>query len=268
MILPIEKAVVDINNIEYAYGYGVYETVKVRKNILYFVDQHVERLLQSARLIELEHIFTPGKVRTAIEGLVQYADVEAANIKIMLIGGRTKETATLYIFLTSPLYPDRKLYKYGAETKTYSYERWMPNAKTLNMLPSYLIYRKASEAGCYDGLLVDKDGCIREGTRTNFYTIKGRVVYSPPAEKILEGVTRDTILGVLSENGFTFEEKDIPLSSVSEYDGAFLSSTSTKIIPLKKIDDTELVIPEELRELMKLYDNFLDTCSGIFNHTK
>lgn len=263
-ILPLENAVVSLDNLEYAYGYGVYETMKVRKGILYFAKQHVERLFHSADLIELQHKYSKQQILDAIRKLVEHLNVDACNIKMMLIGAKNAEEATLYIFATAPLFPDRKLYKQGANAKTFHYERWLPNAKSLNMLPSYLIFRKATEAGCYDGLLVDKDECIREGTRTNFFVIKGKKVISPPTEKILEGVTRKTILSVMKLNGYDYEEKDIPLTSIKEYDGAFLTSTSTKIIPIKQVDDIHLEIPDALRELMKLYDSFLDECKGVF----
>jgi branched-subunit amino acid aminotransferase/4-amino-4-deoxychorismate lyase len=259
VITPIQEALIPLDNLEYAYGYGVYETLKVRKGKLFFVKEHVERLFLSCELIELEHIFTHEQIEKYIQELVTALEVDACNIKMMLIGGKAREDATLYIFATAPLFPDRKLYKQGAKTKTYKYERWLPNAKSLNMLPSYLIYKKALTADCYDGLLIDRDGCIREGTRTNFFCIKGMEIISPPTEKILEGVTRKTIISVLTKNGYGYVEKNIPLADISKYDGAFLTSTSTKIIPIKQIDNFVYPeIPENLKKLMKIYDLFLD----------
>lgn len=264
-ILPISQAVVPLDNLEYAYGYGVYETIKVRNSILYFGQQHVERLFHSAELIQIQHSYFISNTISHIQNFVSSLEVDSCNLKIMLIGGKTSGEADLYIFATSPLYPDRKLYKYGAKTITAHYERWLPNAKSLNMLPSYLIYRKATLMDCYDALLIDRDGCIREGTRTNFFVIKGRTVVSPPTNKILEGVTRKTIISVLKQNNFDYEERDIPLESIHTFDGAVLSSTSTKIIPIREIDDQQISIKDTVYELMKHYDSFLKTCNGIYN---
>jgi branched-subunit amino acid aminotransferase/4-amino-4-deoxychorismate lyase len=255
-ILPIEQAVIPLSNIEYSYGFGVYETLKVRHGHLYFVDQHVERLFRSAEIIDLKHPFTKEQVKQYIQELVTKLETDACNIKMLLIGGREPQ---LFIQALAPLFPDRKLYSNGAKTITVHYERLYPNAKTLNMFPSYMAYRKAKEAECYDALLVNKSGNIIEGTRTNFFAIKVNELHTPPLEEVLEGVTRQTVIEVAKKNGFKLVEGDIPLSKISDYDGAFLTSTSTKIIPINQIDDFIFPeIPGALKELMKLYDKFLD----------
>jgi branched-subunit amino acid aminotransferase/4-amino-4-deoxychorismate lyase len=91
------------------------------------------------------------------------------------------------------------------------------------------------------------------------------VLYTPPLEEVLEGVARQTIIAVALKNGFKLVEQDIPLATIGEYDGAFLTSTSTKIIPIKQIDDFDFPeIPPALKQLMKLYDAFLDVSNGVF----
>ena len=265
VILPDSQAVVPIDNIEYAYGFGVYETMKVRNGILYFAEQHADRLLHSAELIELEHTHTKTDIIAAVQELVDHLHIENANMKMMLIGGKTAQEADLYIFATAPLYPDRKLYKKGAFVTTAQYERWLPQAKSLNMLPSYLIYKKAERAGAYDALLIDNDGCIREGTRTNFFVIQGKTVISPPNEDILEGVTRKTIVHVLAQSGYTYREQKIPFKTVFQYDGAFLSSTSTKVMPIKTIDSHNFPsISDSLYGIISQYNDFLRSCNGIY----
>jgi branched-chain amino acid aminotransferase len=261
-ILPVEQAVIPLSNIEYSYGFGVYETLKVRHGILYFVDQHVERLFHSAEIIDLKHSFTKEDVKRYIKELVSKLEVDAGNIKMLLIGGREPQ---LYIQALAPLFPDRKLYSDGAKTITVHYERLYPNAKTLNMFPSYMAYRKAKEAECYDALLLNKSGNIIEGTRTNFFAVKVNVLYTPPLKEVLEGVTRQTVISVAEKNGFKLVEEDIPFDKISDYDGAFLTSTSTKIVPIKQIDEfTFPEIPQVLKQLMKFYDTFLDESNGVF----
>lgn len=264
-LLPLDQAVVPLDHIEYSYGFGVYETMKVRKEVLYFVEQHVDRLFLSAELIRLAHPFTKSQVIAWIRAVVSENHLLASNIKMLLIGGKTAADAQLFILPLAPLFPDRKLYKTGVDTITFQYERYLPNAKSLNMLPSYLIYRDAQEAGCYDGLLVDRDGTIQEGTRTNFFTIQGNTIISPPSDLILEGVTRKTILHVARTQGYTYLEEVIPYSRLGAYDGAFLTSTSTKIVPVRRIDSYLFPeIPAAVRQLMKLYDTFLTQTDGVF----
>lgn len=261
-ILPIEQAVIPLNNIEYSYGFGVYESLRVTNGTVYFIDDHVERLMESAKIIELEHQFDEEFIKKSISGLISDYKSETFNLKILLIGGATKEKAILNIFCLNPFFPDRKLYKEGAEFITYNYERAFPHAKTLNMLQSYLAYKKAKESGSYDALLINNDGFITEGTRTNFYSIKDKTIYTPRESDILFGVMRKATLKVATENNYQIVEKNIELEDIKSYDGAFVTSTSSKIMPAKSINEIVLNIPESLKELMKLLDDFLKDCQG------
>ena len=182
---------------------------------------------------------------------------------MLLIGAPSKEEAQLFIICLNPLFLDKKLYRDGATFTTYEYERVFPHAKTLNMLQSYLAYRKAKESGAYDALLINRDGNITEGTRTNFFCIKDQTVYTPFEKDILLGVTRKALLKVARENGYEVLERDIKVDDVANYDGAFISSTSSKIVPIKSIDEQVLKPQSDmLKKLMSLFDDFLSKCAG------
>jgi branched-subunit amino acid aminotransferase/4-amino-4-deoxychorismate lyase len=260
-IQPASQAAVPLDNIEYAYGFGVYETVRAAHGKALFLDEHCRRLMDSARIIGLEHPFSAGSVRQNVENLLAKLKVEACNIKILLIGAAAKENANLYIQCLNPLFPDRKLYKNGADVTTARFERAYPHAKTLNMLPSYLAYRGARQAGAYDALLINSKGCITEGTRTNFFGLKDQTLYSAPEEEILLGVTRDHVIQVARKAGFKLELTDILLDNVKQFDSVFLTSTSSKIMPLKSIDKAtwDSPVSAELAKLMRAFDDFLDT---------
>jgi branched-chain amino acid aminotransferase len=264
-LLPLSDATIPLENIAYQYGFGVYETLKVRGGILYFAKQHIERLLQSAKIISLEHTFTSSKINLYIQEVVRKNNVENCNIKILLIGGKEAPDALLFILPLAPLFPDKKLYSRGATVSTVQYERFLPNAKTLNMLRSYLYYTKANSLGHYDVLFLDDKGNVLEGSRTNFFTIKDITLTTPPKEKILEGVTRQTVIVTAKKSGFTVKEKNIPFINLKNFDGAFLTCTSGKIIPLVQIDKLKFPeIPPKLKELMQKYNEFLKASGGVF----
>jgi len=266
-LLPLSDAVMPLQNIAYQYGFGVYETLKVRKKVLYFVKQHVERLLHSARIIGLTHIYNAKTIIQYIQDVIEKNDSENCNIKMLLIGGKKPEEATLFILPLAPLFPDRKLYSHGATAETVQHERFLPHAKTLNMLASYLYYTQAQKKGHYDVIFVDKKGDILEGSRTNFFVIKDNVIITPPKKKILEGVTRQTVIAAAKKGGFAVQEKNIPLDTLKKFDGAFLTSTSTKIVPLIQIDSFRYsFISPKLKELMRLYDTFLEASKGKCNY--
>ncbi|MBI5147874.1 MAG: aminotransferase class IV [Parcubacteria group bacterium] len=265
-LLPVEQAVIPFSNIEYAYGFGVYETVRVSGGVIYFPQNHIARLLESAKIIGLEHPFGSIDAERWTKELASKAESAAFNIKMLLLGAARKEGAVLNIFCLNPLFPEKKLYKEGASFAIAHYEREYPQAKTLNMLSSYLAYRKAKESGCYDALLVNRRGYITEGTRVNFFAVKGNAIYSPPENEILPGITRRAVLRVALKTGVKIEEKNIPPETMGDYDGAFITSTSSKIVPVRKIGDFEFgPIPEITRSLTAAFDDFLSGCGGVLS---
>ncbi len=257
-LIPIEQAVVSVDDLDFSYGYGVYETLKVRHRILYFPSLHEERLFHSASIIGLAHPFKPGDLTRGIQELVRANKTEHANIKVLLIGGDTAEQARLYIMTLNPLFPDRKDYKQGAIALIYPGERVFPEAKTLNMLVSTLAFREAKKAGAYDAVLKNREGYLTEGTRTNLFYVKGGIVYTPPRNQVLEGVTRITLLDALHQKGIPVQERPLQETEIPQQDGFFLTSTSTKVMPLRKLGSYDLSIPSLIREIMKHYDAYLD----------
>lgn len=262
-VKALKEAVVPIGNIEYSYGFGVYETIRVNNGTPYFLEDHTERLMESARIIGLEHPFSEHLIEESIVALVKKNKAETCNIKLLLIGAHHSENAQLFMLCFNPLFPDRKLYREGADFITYDYKRPFPHAKTLNMLQSYLAYRRARAEGAYDALLLDDNGCIVEGTRTNFFGLVERTLISPPESEILLGVTRKALLRVANRNHFAFHEQPITWGDIQNFDAAFVTSTSSKIIPVRSVDKGLMPeFPPALRELMQRFDEFFDTCGG------
>ncbi len=257
-ILPLDQAQIPLSNIQFTYGFGVYENIRVVRGRGIFLEEHLQRLLHSADTIGLLHTLTIERMSEWIDALLRKIDADSCNLKLLLIGGNTAQEASLWILPLAPLFTDKKLFRDGVAVIGVHHERFLPSAKTLNMLPSYLFYRKAKEAKCYDALLVDRNECITEGTRTNILAMKGRTIISPPAKDILEGVMRSHVLAVAKKNGCNIVEAEIHMAEIATYDGFFLTSTSSKILPINKIDDTIILIPEVLRELMKIFDEYLE----------
>ncbi len=265
-IKTTSEAVIPLTQIESQYGFGVYETIKVRNSIVYFIDQHIERLFHSATLLSLEHSFKKKQITEYILNYLKELDEESSNIKLLLYGSGTQGEATCIILASHPLYPDRKWYKKGVKLMSYQYERWMPQAKSLNMVASYFIYKKAQQEHCYDALLYDHNKNILEGTRTNIYLIKGNTIYAAPKDTILEGVTMMSLEKVINKSQFNVKFQLVPLNKINTYDGMFLTSTSSKILPIKQVDT--FIFPEissSIFELMKLYDDALAKSNGDFS---
>ena len=194
-------------SIEYAYGFGVYETVRVSGGTAYFLQNHAERLLESAKIIGLEHSFRREDVENFAKNLIAATEAEAFNVKMLLLGAPRKEDATLCVLCLNPLFPDKKIYKEGVDLAVVNYEREYPRAKTLNMLLSYLAYRKAKQSGCYDALLVDQRGRAREGTRTNFFAVKDGVVFLLPKSRFFRALPAKPFYRLPPKSAFPLKKR-------------------------------------------------------------
>jgi branched-chain amino acid aminotransferase len=253
--LMLERdAQMSLQNIEFLYGFGVYENIRAVDGLPRFVDDHIDRLFHSSEIIALDHPFSKEDIATWVHAIIKESKADALNIKILLLGGKTAEEAQCYIFPLAPKFLDKKLYRDGVRTITVSYERPFPEAKTLGMIGSYIAYKKAQNVGAYDALLLNHRGCLTEGTRTNLFFLNGKTIISAPKAEILLGVTMKHVLKIALEHGFTVEERTTSPVDLSSFDSAFLTSTSSKIVPICSIDDHSFSIDDALRELMQAFD--------------
>lgn len=251
-LVPVAEATVGIDDIDFAYGYGVYETLKVRKGVLFFADRHEERLYFSASAIGMSHPWRPGQMVGIVSELVRANGVADCNIKVLLVNGR------LYVMALSPLFPKRKDLKSGGTAITFEGERFYPQAKSLSMLVSTIAFRKAQEAGAYDALLVNRNGEVTEGTRTNLFATDGERVFTPPAYQVLAGVTKLTVSEVIRNLGIRLEERSLPVDSLGTWKSLFLTSTSTKVMPLSLVDEHSYEVAPIIQQIRTAYDQFLD----------
>lgn len=252
-IQPSSQAVVPIDDINFSYGSGVYETLKLRKGVLFFPEDHSERLLKSAEIIGLDNNLQSEKIVQGLEELVESNNISDANIKTIMVG--SDPNPDIYMFMINPLFPDRKLFRDGVKVISYEGQRQLPQAKSLNMLISSIAYREAKQRGAYDALLVNGD--VFEGTRTNVFFTDGEKIHTPPKETVLDGVTRKYVMQIARQTGIDMVETSIPSETISHYKGAFLTSTSSKVMPINRIDSESFKIPDVIKELQRAYNNFL-----------
>lgn len=251
------QAFISLDDINFTYGYGVYETLKVRNGVIYFSHEHVKRLLHSSEIIGIQKSFHEAEIAEWIKTLVFKNEITETNIKMLCIGGKGNNLPDIYIFCMNPVYPDKSLYENGASVVLFEGERHYPQAKSLSMLISTMAYRFAADQGCYDALLVNSEGYITEGTRTNVFFLKDNVLSAPPSLNALEGVTKHTLIECLGKKGITVSEKKLARDELTSLDGLFLTSTSSKVMPVSAVNKIRISIPQITREIMDMYALFL-----------
>ena len=259
-IIEEKDANVSITDKGYFFDFAVYSSIKVVQGKIFFPDYHVARLFESAKLIGLKHNFSEREILNWLNKLTEINKIKDSLLRAVLIGDTdTNAKAKLFIFPISGLtYYPSKLYKRGAKVITYHGERLIPPSKTKNLLMSFMALREAKDKRAIEALLVDRLGNIREGTRTNFFAIKGKTIFTAPDDGVLGGITRKIILEIIKKD-FEIKHEDIPLNRLKNYDEFFITSTSMNVMPIRQIDDTVFDTDfKETKLIAKLFKEYYD----------
>lgn len=237
-IIDESKATISITDKGYFFDFAVYSSIKVVQGKIFFLEYHITRLFESAQLIQLNHQFAGEDVFAWLNKLVDANKIQDGLLRIILIGDPDNNMeAKLFIFsVTGITYYPKQLYRDGAKVITYQGERRVPQSKTKDLLLSFLAFREAKKQGAIEALLVDREGNIREGTRSNFCAVKGKTIIIPPSDKVLEGIT-EKIISLIVKKYFNIKREDISFSKTKEYDEFFLTSTLFNIMPIRQIND-------------------------------
>ena len=111
--------------------------------------------------------------------------------------------------------------------------------------------------GLYEVLLVDRNGQITEGSRSNVFFIKDGEVYTAPSEKVLLGVTRSKILEIIRYLGAALHEEAVAAEDIGSFDAAFISGTSPKVMPIASVGEVSFDVNDPiLRKIMEKYDEY------------
>ncbi|PKK40312.1 Branched-chain amino acid aminotransferase [Clostridiaceae bacterium JG1575] len=234
-------------------GPGIaYEVLRIIDGTPLYLKEHHARLMRSLMSRQSFVDFSLMDYAKACELWVLALQENNFNLKTLV------DPATLDVWhVQSPAsYPTLQQYEQGVKTLTYSYERQDPNAKILNPTLTNSAAQIRKKEGVYELLLVDATDHITEGARSNVFFFKDGALYTPPADEVLPGVTRARILTVAEREGLEVFERPIERKELPHMEGAFLSGTSPKILPICQVDELfyDVTAAPLLRRLMDAFD--------------
>jgi branched-chain amino acid aminotransferase len=233
-----------------------YEVIRVINGKGLFLNEHLDRLHKSVMLSQLDCLDI-NNIRSNILKLLKANYVKEKNLKLNFYCQNTQQE--LYAFFIESHYPSNEVYQKGVRVELLPIERHNPNVK----LENPLLRGSADKALCmsqtHEMLLVNAQGFITEGSRSNFFAVFGNKLVTPPAQQVLQGITRQMVIKLALNNNIPIEERPIHTSEITEMDGAFITGTSSKVLPIAKITDHVFApIPETTSKMMKLYDLLME----------
>jgi len=233
------------------YGDGVFEGIRSYNRLVFKLNEHIDRLFESAKSIMLDIPLKKEQLIKAVLATLKENNLNDAYIRLLVTRGegdlgldprKCKGNATIVIITDRiALYPD-KLYEEGLKIVTVPTIRNLPEAlnpqiKSLNYLNNILAKIEAVNAGCDEAIMLDSLGYVAECTGDNIFIVKHNHLYTPPqCMGTLRGITRDAVLEIARQAKVMVHEHVITRHEVYISDECFLTGTAAEIVPVVMVD--------------------------------
>ena len=233
-----------------------YETVRVKDGVLLFVEDHLQRLVNSVKGLENFPVDT-AKILAESYSFIDLDGIKDGSIRIVL----TKET--LLIHQADITLPSSGQFENGINTSILNWERKTPNLKIFRGDYKTTVNEKFKVENAhglpFELVLTDNGGKLYEGSMSNLFVIRDGKVYSAPDNKILIGITRKRVMTALERSGLKLEIGTFaPEELDPKTDAVFVSSTPFDILPVRYMDDYEFdsANNEILKMISKMYQEY------------
>jgi len=257
------------------YGTGVFEGIRCydteRGPAVFRHREHLERLQKSAKLYYFELPFTTEELRQATHELISRNGLDSCYIRPLAyrgygnLGLYATDAPIDVIVAAFPwgVYLGEEGQKHGIRATVSSWraisgESLIPHAKAAGQyLNSVLAKTEANNAGYDEAILLDQNGVVSEGSGENVFVVRDGTICTPPhSAAILDGITRNSVVQIAHDLGYTVEERDIARAELYLADEVFLTGTAAELCPVREIDDHPLGEPGEITRVIgaKLQD--------------
>ena len=248
--LPEAEAKVSVFDHGLLYGDGVFEGIRFYNGRVFRLEEHHDRLWDSARSICLDIPMSKEEMTHALLETIRQNGLRDGYIRQIVTRGvgnlglnpaQCKKPSVIIIAATIALYPE-EVYRNGLTIVTCATRRagaavLNPAVKSLNYLNNVMARIEANLAGADEALMLNDAGNVAECTADNIFIIKKGQIFTPPISAgALRGITRAVVFEIAAELGIKITEADITRHDVFVADECFLTGTAAEVIPVIKAD--------------------------------
>jgi len=248
--VPEAEAKISVFDHGLLYGDGVFEGIRAYNSRVFKLDEHLQRLYDSAKAISLTVPLKIEEMKEAVLETLRRNNLRDGYIRLVVTRGKGDlgvdpgkcPVASIFIIASSITLYDEKYYSEGLSVVTASTRRNVPEAlnpriKSLNYLNNILAKIEAKNADAIEAIMLSNDGYVVECTGDNIFIIKDECIVTPPTYiGALEGITRNTTMDLAREMGLTVKEEIFNRYEIYIADECFLTGTAAEIIPVVKVD--------------------------------
>lgn len=268
--LPHARAAVHIEDRGYQFADGVYEVVTIDHGVLVDEDPHLDRLERSLGELRIAMPMSRAALKLVAREVVRRNSITHGMVYMQVTRGvaprdhkfpaRARPALVMTARQTRP-HAERLLAE-GAKVITVPDQRWARcDIKSISLLPNLLAKQRAAEAGAYEAWQIDRDGMVTEGSSSNAWivTADGKVVTREATAAILSGITRRSLIQLIEREGYVLELRAFSLAEAKAAKEAFVTSSSSFVMPVTRIDETTLgnghpgLLSTKLRQLYMAY---------------
>ncbi len=263
------------------YGCGAFEGVRAYNaeggTAIFRLEEHTERLFNSAKILRMKIPFSMNEVMDAQKAVVRENKLESCYIRpLTWIGdkklGVSPKGNTIHLMVAAwawGAYLGEEGLKRGIRVKTSSYTRHhvnitMIHAKAVsNYTNSILANMEATDEGYDEALLLDPQGFASEGAGENLFVVRKGVVYTPDSSAgALNGITRNTVFSICKDLDIEIKEKPITRDEIYISDEAFFTGTAAEVTPIRELDRIEIGAGSRGPITEKIQTAFFDIVNG------
>lgn len=237
------------------YGDGVFEGIRAYDGIVFKLEEHVERLYNSAKVINLDIPMSQSEmVEACVESCLKN-DVHDGYIRLVVTRGvgdlgldpdKCGNPTVFIIAADIELYPE-EFYEKGLElvtvpTRRNQHEAINPRVKSLNYLNNIMGKMEAKQAGYQEGIMLNEQGYVVECTGDNIFIVESENVIRtpPPYMGALEGITRDSLIEIAEGEGYRVIEEPLNRYDLYVAEECFVTGTAAEALPVVEIDGREI----------------------------
>jgi branched-chain amino acid aminotransferase len=260
------------------YGSGVFEGIRAyetpKGSAVFRLTDHMKRFENSARLLGMELGYSIEELRQACHDVIAANGLPECYLRPIAFFGYGELGVSAVgnpvdvVIMSWPwgAYLGEEGLKNGIRAKVSSWQRIGPNviphvAKATGVyLNSMLAVTEANRAGYDEAILLTAEGYVADGSGENVFIVKDGELFTPDlSTSILPGITRDTVIQIAQDLGYTVHEKSLIRSDLYLADEAFMTGTAAEVTPLRAVDDVEIGVGPIT---LAIQESYLDTARG------
>jgi branched-chain amino acid aminotransferase len=245
-IIDIDKAGISATDSGFLYGAGLFETMRSYNGVVFALDDHLDRLFFSAKILSIEINHDRKFITDAIYQVIEANKLTDARLRLTLTGGPMslsgdKKKSTLLITATKIQPYPKEYYEKGVLVVLCPYRQNQNEPtcghKTTSYFPRMISLKMAHQKRAAEALWFTSDNRLAEGCISNIFLVKDTTIYTPPLyTPVLPGVARKNVCTLAIENSIKLVEEDLTIDDVLGADEIFLTNVIMQVMPVVQVE--------------------------------